>query len=256
MSSRSRGPYRPGHYQAPEAPAHRQRPEHAKRDSYDWATLWIAGIGVFIVAVSAVIQAWAGWQGQQQVGATRRQLEMMAAQDRPWVSPDIPSGGNLWISKPNAVLGYDLPLKNTGQVAATEVRVEVAVMGDPVEGDAMDYSVPALKLCERTKAGPSEAMYPGETKILGQAAPVNLLSTKNLIHKYDGGFYMTPVIVGCITYRSPTDGQMKRTPFAFEVIDPNWKRNNRHWRFIKALRLSGHPHVDFERATSGGGDPN
>lgn len=256
MLSRQGGPYRPGKYQTRQSAHDAARPEHAKRDAYDWATLWVATVGVFIVAVSAIIQAWTALQGQEQVEATRQQVALMAAQQRPWLAPDMPKDGFLLLSENGFVVGFDLPVKNAGEVAATEVRTDATIMGDNINGPVLDYSEASLTHCRMEPVGPADALFPGETKNVGVVATADLRKLRNVQHTVSGKRYLTPVVVGCITYRSAADGKLKRTPFAYRVIDKNWKTAGRDWRISQALPYGDRTELDFDRPASGAANPN
>lgn len=266
MSSRPRGPYGPGHYKAPQAPAHPGKPEHAKRDSYDWATFWVAVFGVGIVAVSAIIQAWAAILSQQQVAATREQIVVMTAQQRPWLSAANPNSGQIIFHRDDhSVLSYRMIVRNVGQATASEVRVQSEILGgDSTDPDTISRKV--AELCARTD-DPSgsllTALFPGESADLGDIVGFNPSKTKSALATYEGKEYMTAIVVGCVGYRFYVDQKVRHTPFAFDVVRPDHEKRSDAYqfgegRFYSAVPIVGgqNPDIAFVRTPVGAGSPD
>ena len=264
MSSRPRGPYRPGQYQAPQAPSRPQKPEHAKRDAYDWATLWIAGVGVLIVAVSAVIQAWAAILSQHQIAVMKEQIAVAAAEQRPWISPSMPIDGELsaW-NKEQVFVGFQIPVKNTGSVAARDVNLEVDIIGGypSNEGKSADLISGKLKkLCARaddeSSTGATISLFPGEVTNIDVARVVNILDD-NIAVADRGKVYLKLFVAGCISYRHSAAVDARHTPFGYEIeyaARPSFYDNREAWDHLDAIQWrGGRMAVKFRRSLFGNG---
>jgi hypothetical protein len=118
MAKGRRGPYRPGHYQAPKTPADATKPTHAKRDTYDWATLGIAFVGVVIVAASTAIAAY-------QAIVTRQELDNAISQQRAWVRIDAIPTSDVTVDSIGAHFLIRMTLTNSGNLPAVGVWTDV-----------------------------------------------------------------------------------------------------------------------------------
>jgi hypothetical protein len=154
MTDRKRRPYRPGHYQAPNGAGHPHKPEHAKRDPYDWVTLVVAIVGVVVVCISTAISAY-------QAIITRSEVNHAINSQRAWVRVDIIPKEEISFSRDRFYFPYDIVFTNSGSIPARyvvfDVEAEISQFGTIKNIEAF-----LGKKCSATE-GIGFNVFPGET---------------------------------------------------------------------------------------------
>lgn len=208
MSSRPRGPFRPGHYKAQAIPAHPDKPGHAKRDTYDWVTLWTAMIGVAVVAAATVFTAY-------QALVTKQQLDAALSQQRPWVRIEIIPDGDLVVDSNGAYLPIKLRLTNVGPLPAVGAWTDTGAVPHITIPEVVDDvpDPPRGGMCDASIfPGGGMTVFPGETV---ERKEIVRLERRSLDALKGAAFDFA--IKACVTYGNGASGLTHHTDRTVKV---------------------------------------
>ena len=187
-------------------------PEKRKLDHFNRWMLGATIFGVIVVAASTAATMWMGF-------IMREQLNVMAAQQRPWVAAElIPRWGLQFDEVGNVKMLFDVRTKNVGSAAAVSVYVISEMI---FSADFQDIEAIQEKLCDRSAYEISGitrtlggTLFPNEERTWLQSA--TLRAAEATAHKSTDES-IAPIVVGCVVYRFYVVAQSRQTRFAYSV---------------------------------------
>lgn len=188
-------------------------------------TAWTALATVVIAAATSIYT----YVSIRQLGVIGDQIEEMRSDRRPWIYADISLAAPIEFDASGMRVTLKFGLHNTGREPARFVSPEWQIYSGRVTFDMLSMQ---KTLCEEIRARGIGRNTPGTTLFPGQEFTYLITTTMSrgiidadLEAQAAAGTpsqwlnTISPVIVGCTTYRPVSGGQQYQTGFIFEMWD-------------------------------------
>lgn len=195
-------------HEPPPSPPQNGYAKTERRWTQDPAMFFVTLAGVIAVAAYTSVAAWQAW-------LTRKQLNEMQAEQRPWVYPTIQIKGRIQREGTNFVVPLTWVLKNVGHMPALYVNMLVTGIVR-----ALPFSVETIpnKSCDAMRMESWDlvtkgAIFPGQaTAPQGHSPRVSQADYANIVK-----MGKTPVIIaiGCVDYKIPGSNKHHQTRFGY-----------------------------------------
>jgi len=232
--------------------------EHQRAERFYWRVNSITAAVATGAAIAAAVFAAgaynASWQG---VAEARRQADIARAAlitgDRPWIRVIGLSNVHLHISVDHVTLSFNVDLKNVGRSPAKEVFVDTTLLAD---GGFTEHADHAASICKNARANgydPAKGLiFPDAVEprwetahitagevitINNQAIMEEVVNMKRIYGQAAAKereaelrsrpYYLSPVIIGCVTYNIPVGDVIGQTSFIFNVYRACGARSKR-----------------------------
>jgi hypothetical protein len=191
-----------------------------RRDRYDWLTLWVATIGLVVVAASTAITAYQAYIGRQAV-------VVALAQQRAWLKTEVKAEAPLAVWKEGGAVTYvSLSAANVGPVPAIGVAFRAKLIPTPLGDYRPEVPRSFFEVCEgRLAKDLGQTVFPGET-VGSPLRYVSASTTPQDVSKVASDGKIGLILATCSAYLSGTDGAVHRTVKAYMVLDKSRMKQN------------------------------
>ena len=165
------------------------------------------------------------WRTVQEINTQGKIMkDQILADNRPWVSVDISITDDLEFGTPMGSLGLMYLMKNHGRSPAVGVYISSTVYLWRPGGK--EIVAEQSRWCEMARQDPTMNSIGGETLFPDQerSNPIIFSVSKgaidNSLYLLPSGMlseWISPFIVGCISYRFTFDNSLHQTPFIFQI---------------------------------------
>jgi hypothetical protein len=160
-----------------------------------------------------------------QVKAMSQQLELMEADQRPWISAKTTFDGDISYEPEGLVVPFKFDIKNPGKSPAHHVFAQ-AMMFDHQMFSLGAFARTQGSLCDAAstvtrradgRAGMDYTLFPGDTEVLADT-PIFLREHIEKSRPKTGRFVIIPYLVVCVDYRD-NSGQRHRSAFLYWITN-------------------------------------
>ena len=206
------------------------KPERPKRDWHDNATLWVAVLGVVVIAISTGISAWLGFLVRDQLIAMRDQQRVMESQQRPWivvsrVEPTSVFTG-VQFDQDKISVFPSITVTNVGQAVAIGTFAQFKLLVDRPKHSTESFREVELSqdaLCEGAETQElssarrlfGDVVAPGQSVEFSSGATANFDGT-DFLHSGEKD-YLLLILTGCVVYQFYLSPEIHQTRFTYEV---------------------------------------